>query len=93
MTHTWNITVHLFDADDIMRDGTITTARAVLATQSGTLLVGHGRARPNPQDLAVPEIGDELATARALRDLADQLLRATSDDIAEIEHHPVRLPA
>nr|BFF17522.1 hypothetical protein GCM10025730_10430 [Promicromonospora thailandica] len=52
---------------------------------------GHGRALRNPQDPQVREIGEELAAARALRDLADRLLRATSDDIAQIEHRPVRL--
>ena len=91
MTHTWNVAVHLFDADDIERDGTLTAAHAVLTTSSGTILEGHGRARRNPDDPAVREIGEELAVARALRELADRLLRATSDDIAEIEHHPVHL--
>lgn len=93
MTHTWNVAVHIFDADDIMRDGRITTARAVLTTSSGTSLEGHGRARRNPEDPDVMEIGEELAAARALRDLADRLLKATSEDISEIEHHPVHLHA
>jgi hypothetical protein len=91
MTHTWNVAVHLFDADDIERDGTLTAAHAVLTTSHGTSLHGHGRARRNPDDPQVREIGEELAAARALRDLADRLLRATSDDIAEIEHQPVHL--
>ncbi|WP_285102163.1 dsRBD fold-containing protein [Promicromonospora sp. MEB111] len=91
MTHTWNVAIHLFDADDLVRDGRMTGAHAVLTTSSGTSLEGYGSARRNPEDAAVPEIGEELAAARALRELADRLLRATSDDIAQIEHRPVHL--
>jgi hypothetical protein len=93
MSHTWHVTVHLFDADDIDPHGSVTTAHATLVTSSGTSLDGYGRARRNPRDTDVPEVGEELATARALRDLADRLLRATSDDIAQLEHRQVRLRA
>ncbi|MEP7765418.1 dsRBD fold-containing protein [Sanguibacter sp. 25GB23B1] len=91
MSRTWDVAVHLFDADDIDPDGIQTTAHAVLTTASGTSLDGYGLARRNPHDMAVLEIGEELAAARALRDLADKLLEATSEDIAKIEHHPVDL--
>lgn len=91
VSHTWTVSVHLFDADDIEPGGVLTTAHAVLTTSSGTSLEGHGVARRNPDDTAVTEIGEELAAARALRDLADHLLQATSDDISQIEHHPVEL--
>jgi hypothetical protein len=91
MSHTWNVTIHLFDADDVDRDGTLTSAHAALRTSSGTTLDGYGRARRNPRDPEVREIGEELAAARALRDLADRLLQATSDDIAMVEHHEVHL--
>ncbi len=91
MSHTWSVTIHIFDADDLDPGGRQTTARAVLKTSSGTSLEGHGVARRNPGDRAVREIGEELAAARALRDLADLLLKATSDDIKNIERHPVDL--
>jgi hypothetical protein len=39
----------------------------------------------------VPEIGDELATARALADLAYKLLDATAADIEQFTHRPVHL--
>ena len=52
---------------------------------------GHGEARRRPNDREVPEIGDELATARALADLAYQLLDATSGDIEQFTHTPVHL--
>ncbi|MEY2957897.1 MAG: hypothetical protein RLZZ01_465 [Actinomycetota bacterium] len=35
--------------------------------------VGVGRARRNPVDPAVPQVGEELATARSLHDLAHHL--------------------
>ncbi|HEX5511095.1 MAG TPA: dsRBD fold-containing protein [Actinomycetales bacterium] len=76
---TWKVTLQLFDHEDT------TAAHAVLTTDTGTVH-GHGRAKRNPSDLAVPEIGVELAAARALRDLADHLLRITSDDISEVQH-------
>ena len=44
-------------------------------------LVGMGLARLNPADRDVPEIGDELAVARALSDLGHQLLDAAAGDI------------
>jgi hypothetical protein len=47
-------------------------------------LSGHGRSRRNPVDPAVPQIGEELAAARALHDLANRL---TEDAWAMIERH------
>jgi len=76
---TWRVTLQLFEHEDS------TSAHAVLSTDTGTVH-GHGHAKRDPSDLAVPEIGVELAAARALRDLADHLLRITSDDIAEVQH-------
>ena len=89
MISTWKVTIHLFDADDMRPT---TTARAVLTT-AATTLVATGHARRRPDDPDIPEIGDELAAARALRALADQLLEATSGDISAIEHHAVHVPA
>jgi hypothetical protein len=39
----------------------------------------------------VPEIGDEVAVARALRGLADRLLAVASDDMTTREGHSVHL--
>lgn len=36
-------------------------------------LVGAGRSRRNPKDQSIPQIGEELAAARALHDLANHL--------------------
>jgi len=93
MTHTWNVKIHLVDpAEEEVRFGDeITTAHAVLSTSAGATVEGFGRARRDPRDVNIPEIGEELAAARALRDLADRLLKATSDDIGRIEHTKVRV--
>lgn len=91
MAHTWKVSIYLFDSDDPGHDSGVTKAHAVLTTSSGTTLDGYGRARRAPRDHDVPEIGDELAAARALRHLADRLLSATSDDIEAIEHANVQV--
>lgn len=52
---------------------------------------GYGRARRNPADPDVPQIGEELACARALSDLSHQLLHAAADAIESIEGHEVTL--
>ncbi len=36
-------------------------------------LSGHGRSKRNPVDPSVPQVGEELAAARAMHDLANQL--------------------
>jgi hypothetical protein len=68
----------------ISEDGTDTLARAVLFTGGGKKPVGYGRARRNPVDREVPEIGEELAVSRALADLADRLHGVAGEDIAQL---------
>jgi hypothetical protein len=58
-----------------------------------TPLVGTGMARLNPSDPDVPEIGDEVAVARALAQLARKLLGAAADDLTEVLHEPADLPS
>lgn len=65
----------------IAEDGDDTSAKAVLTTRDGTNLSGTGRARRNPADPAIAEIGDELAASRALTDLADKLAVVAQHDI------------
>jgi len=58
-------------------------ARARLLTGVQPPLSASGVAVPSEHDaLDVPEIGFELATARALRSLADKLLSIGEDDVA-----------
>lgn len=70
----WLIDVFLDEDEDHTR------AEAVLHTK-GTELRGVGKARRNPTDRPVPEIGEELAVARALEKLADRLMSAAEGDI------------
>ena len=43
-------------------------------TRDGVGMTGHGLARRNPDDREVTQVGEEIAAARALSDLAHQLL-------------------
>ncbi|MGH3366409.1 MAG: DUF1876 domain-containing protein [Nocardioidaceae bacterium] len=74
-TKTWNIQILLGEQDDI------TQADAVLDLPGKTEMRGHGNSKRSPEDPAVAMIGDELAVARALSDLAHQLLHVAARDI------------
>ena len=52
---------------------------------------GFGQAKRATGDPSVPVIGEELAAARALSDLAHQLLQAAAERIERFEGHPVQL--
>ncbi|NUP53331.1 MAG: DUF1918 domain-containing protein [Catenulispora sp.] len=67
-----------------------TVAEATLSTGSH-VLHGRGEAQRNPADRDVPEIGDELAAARALVELSRRLVETTAADISAVEGHPVQL--
>lgn len=79
----WAITI---DIDE--HDG---RTRAVARLQAGDRehLTGVGLARLNPADPEVPQIGDELAVARALSELTHRLFEATAADIERSTHQPV----
>jgi len=79
---TWHVEVFLDE------EGDRTVARAVLHTEAPVHLEGHGETVRNPGDRDVPEIGDEVAAARALHDLADALLATAAGDISGIEKKP-----
>ena len=65
-----------------------TRAKARLSW-AGKTFVGIGLARLDPADRPVAQIGDELAIARALSDLSNQLFALTSTDIQARTHEPV----
>ncbi len=66
--------------------------RADAFLQGGTLEIrGWGRARRNPGDPDVPAVGEEIAAARALHDVAQHLLERASSLIEGWEGHQVRL--
>ena len=78
----WTVEVVLTEDDNRTR------ADAQLRAGARTLH-GSGRARRNPVDPNVPAIGEELAAARALSDLTDQLIHLAAHTIEAFEGHPV----
>lgn len=78
VSKTWSVRIDIGE-----HEGT-THATAHLHTGAPTDLTGRGEAHLNPTDPDVPEIGDELAAARALSDLAHALLTTAADDIAGV---------
>jgi hypothetical protein len=83
-TKHWDIAVEIDEHDGRTR------AVARLRTDSDEF-TGIGLARLSPHDRDVPEIGDELAAARALSELSHQLLDTAAGDIEQITHQPARL--
>ncbi len=79
-TKTWHIDIFIGE-----REGK-THAEARLRPNDEVTLTATGTARLNPADRDVPEIGDELAVARALSHLADRLLHVAAEDIEDITH-------
>jgi hypothetical protein len=75
----WPVEVSLREA------GRGTRAEARL-TRGTVGLVGLGLARLNPDDPEVTQIGEEIAAARALSDLAHQLLSGAAQQIEGITH-------
>lgn len=71
----------------IDEDDTTTLVHAVLDLR-GDHFDATGRAKRNPRDPSIPVIGEELALARALGSLEDQIIDAAYDRIDRIE--PVR---
>jgi hypothetical protein len=82
----WSVDIYI---DEDGRGHTYAEAR--LHSAADTMLVGVGRARLNPADRDIPEIGGELAAARALNDLGHRLLLAAAGDIEAVTHERVRL--
>lgn len=71
-----NLSIHLVE------DGIHTVATAELDLR-GDHFEATGRARRNPVDPQKPIIGEELAVARALRRLEDQITEAAEKKIEE----------
>jgi Domain of unknown function (DUF1876) len=82
----WTIEVVLTE------DGDKTRADAMLQAPAFQLH-GWGRSRRSPGDPDVPVIGEEVAAARALSDLAHQLLDRAAHAIEQWEGHKVSLHA
>jgi len=75
---TWKVSIFLTEGDGVTR------AEAVLHSGADRELRGVGRARCDPDDYEIPEIGDEVAASRALADLARGLRRTAATDIQDV---------
>lgn len=83
---TWTIEIR-FDRDTALDR---MDAEAVLIID-GVEQDGFGEARKNPADPDVPVVAEEIATARALSDLAHHLLERAAHQIELWEGAPVEL--
>jgi Domain of unknown function (DUF1876) len=68
-----------------------TLADARLVADDGAHLLGHGMARRHPRDPNVTEIGEKIAMARALSDLAHLLLESAAAELEDATHERTRL--
>jgi hypothetical protein len=75
---TWGVTIHVYE------QGSDTSAHVVLHAEAEPSLQARGYAHRAEGDADAPEIGDELAVARALRKLAERLEQAADEDITAI---------
>jgi Domain of unknown function (DUF1918)/Rv2632c-like len=81
----WHVDLYLSEGDES------TAAHAVLHGASPKSLDSRGLAHRRAGEANVPEIGDEVAVARALRALADRLLATAAEDMSAIEGHTVHI--
>jgi hypothetical protein len=72
-------------------DADRTAATATLSPEGGAPLRGHGYARRNPSDRPAARIGEEVAAARALSNLAHELLERAAGDIEAATERPARI--
>lgn len=73
---------------DIERSDIESEATATLRLPDATRLTTRGHARRNPSDPEQDRVGEELAAARALNDLARRLLRKAAHEIEETTRAP-----
>ena len=81
----WPVSLSIAETDGQTR------AEALLVMPGGEQLAGHGQARRNPADREMPRIGAQLAAARALSDLAGQLVHAAATAIEDSTHERAHL--
>jgi Domain of unknown function (DUF1876) len=68
-----------------------TRAEARLDLGDDAHLLGHGTARRNPNDPNILEIGEKIAVARALSDVAHMLLGSAAAQLEDITHQEAHL--
>lgn len=80
----WTMTIAFTEDEDKTRADAFLSAGAME-------LRGWGRSRRNPVDPDVPVVGEEIAAARAMHDIADKLLERATMLIEDWEGRPVRV--
>jgi hypothetical protein len=75
----------------IHEDKGATRAVVRLAMGDNAHLLGHGTARRNPGDPGVLEIGEKIAVARALSEVAHMLLDSAAAQLEDTTHQRVQL--
>jgi Rv2632c-like len=86
-TRHWTVDIVI----DEHEDERTTHAEARLKADDREQVSGRGTAYRHPDDVDVPQIGDELAAARALSELAHRLVLAAAEDIEQVTHQPTHL--
>jgi hypothetical protein len=81
----WTVRVDSGEIEGLTRDV------AHLRIPDTERVVGVRFARLHPADRDVPEIGDEIAVARALSDLSHRLLKAATEDREQLSGKSARL--
>ncbi|MFD5389470.1 DUF1876 domain-containing protein [Stenotrophomonas sp. NPDC087984] len=71
--------------------GPLTEAVVRLRMHDGTEMLAQGRANRNPEDPSQPRVGEEIAAARALTNLAHRLIGKAGGDIEEVTHSKAHL--
>lgn len=85
MPRTWNVALTFEE------DGTRTACTATLSGTGKQETRGHGHSRRNPADEPDSIIGEEIAAARAMSDLAHELLEQAASQIESHTHRPAHL--
>lgn len=91
MTHTavgWHVEM------EFQEDDQHTRAAALVRLPDGTEVRGHGHASRHRVDSNQPKVGEEIAGARALNELAEMLLGKAHDEIDTVSgrtSHPINV--
>ncbi|MFC8452628.1 DUF1876 domain-containing protein [Kitasatospora sp. NPDC057223] len=69
---------------EFREEGPRTAAAALLRLRDGTEIRAHGFSSRHPSDPDQLRVGEEIAAARALNDLASQLLTKAHNEIQDV---------
>jgi len=81
----WSVDMSITEIDGQTR------AEARLVMPGEGKLAGRGGARRNPADREITLVGEQIAAARALSDLAGKLLHAAAASIEDMTHERTHL--